>query len=322
MSYVIGIDEAGYGPNLGPLVISATIWEVPLGVRGEDLYERLQGIIAPWNGTAAKRTDDRIVIADSKLLYRCGSGLHLLERGLWPMMAVLDHRPQSWSEVWDVLAPAALPQLAAVPWYAEFDAPAPLHANHAELDKLALWLVENFRATEVWLTDILCRVVFPAELNDLLKQCGSKAAALSQVSLELLQAALARVPNQPATVLCDKHGGRNHYAGLLSQCFGKLVEVRRESRQQSVYCFGPPSARRQICFSVRAESYLPVALASMAAKYLRELAMLAFNEYWCDRVAGLLPTAGYPGDARRFKRAIADAQHALGIADHLLWRNR
>ena len=40
MPYLLGTDEAGYGPNLGPLVISASLWEVPEGVRGDDLYER------------------------------------------------------------------------------------------------------------------------------------------------------------------------------------------------------------------------------------------------------------------------------------------
>ena len=32
MSYLIGTDEAGYGPNLGPLVISASVWHVPDGL--------------------------------------------------------------------------------------------------------------------------------------------------------------------------------------------------------------------------------------------------------------------------------------------------
>ena len=28
MLYVVGTDEAGYGPNLGPLVIAATVWQI------------------------------------------------------------------------------------------------------------------------------------------------------------------------------------------------------------------------------------------------------------------------------------------------------
>ena len=28
MTLVIGTDEAGYGPNLGPLVVAATAWRV------------------------------------------------------------------------------------------------------------------------------------------------------------------------------------------------------------------------------------------------------------------------------------------------------
>ena len=28
MGFLIGMDEAGYGPNLGPLVVAATVWEV------------------------------------------------------------------------------------------------------------------------------------------------------------------------------------------------------------------------------------------------------------------------------------------------------
>ena len=33
ITYLIGTDEAGYGPNLGPLVISTAVWQVPHGVR-------------------------------------------------------------------------------------------------------------------------------------------------------------------------------------------------------------------------------------------------------------------------------------------------
>jgi hypothetical protein len=60
----------------------------------------------------------------------------------------------------------------------------------------------------------------------------------------------------------------------------------------------------------------------MASKYLRELAMRAWNEFWCSRVAGLRPTAGYPEDAKRFKAQIAAVQAELGIDDHRVWRVR
>jgi hypothetical protein len=38
----------------------------------------------------------------------------------------------------------------------------------------------------------------------------------------------------------------------------------------------------------------------MAAKFVRELAMIRFNAYWGDRIPELKPTAGYVQDARRW----------------------
>ena len=58
------------------------------------------------------------------------------------------------------------------------------------------------------------------------------------------------------------------------------------------------------------ERHLPVALASMFAKYVRELLMGAFNHYWQQVVPGLRPTAGYYTDAMRF---LADIDPALAV---------
>ena len=73
---------------------------------------------------------------------------------------------------------------------------------------------------------------------------------------------------------------------------------------------------------MQGESFLPTALASMTAKYLRELSMRAFNEFWCARVPGLRPTAGYPTDAPRSNSEIAPCSASWAIDDHVLWRNR
>src|SRR5687768_1242409 len=44
MGILIGMDEAGYGPHFGPLVVAATAWEVPeegseFGVQGTEAGE-------------------------------------------------------------------------------------------------------------------------------------------------------------------------------------------------------------------------------------------------------------------------------------------
>ena len=50
MGYAIGTDEAGYGPNLGPLVISATVWEIPDGVRAGEVMRNINKRFGPKAG--------------------------------------------------------------------------------------------------------------------------------------------------------------------------------------------------------------------------------------------------------------------------------
>ena len=49
---------------------------------------------------------------------------------------------------------------------------------------------------------------------------------------------------------------------------------------------------------------MPIALASMTAKYSRELLMHRMNMYFTDACPGLHPTAGYVQDARRYLQDI------------------
>jgi hypothetical protein len=132
---------------------------------------------------------------------------------------------------------------------------------------------------------------------------------LSLTTLRLAGRMLAELPAGPAVVFCDKHGGRNRYAALLQEVFpDELVRVRRESAELSVYDVRAGERAVEFRFQPKGERHLPTALASMTAKYLR--------------VPGLAPTAGYPGDSRRFWNEIRQAQTRLQIADDLLWRQR
>src|SRR6185295_9038799 len=90
MPYCIGTDEAGYGPNLGPLVVTATLWRVPEGTTQETLYDHLTEIV-----TAAPRDGDdpRLWIADSKAVYSPAVGLARLELGVLAMLRACGLRP-------------------------------------------------------------------------------------------------------------------------------------------------------------------------------------------------------------------------------------
>lgn len=325
MAYLVGTDEAGYGPNLGPLVISATVWEVPNRIDETSFEDLVAGAIARAIEACREDADDvyRLVIADSKNLYKPNLGLRLLEQHFLAAISLWQRRPESWLDCWKLLAPEAAELLTEAPWFEDFDEPLPWEADSAEIDCIAQAATQALAKLGVRLAMVRARVVFPEEFNDLVDRHQSKGEALSHETLRLLATVIEQLDRGPIRVVCDKHGGRNRYGRHLQEQFPDvLIENYGESREQSVYRFGPKQRRVEICFRARGEAILPTALASMCSKYLRELAMRPFNHYWCRRVPELRPTAGYPGDSRRFKEAIAVAQADLGIDDRSLWRER
>jgi len=322
VGYVIGTDEAGYGPNLGPLVISASVWRVPDDPWDCDLYAALAAAVCAKPESHAGTTR-RLVVADSKALYKPAAGIAALERGVLTLLAALGHSLADWSDCWQALAPDCASCLDAAPWYAGYALRLPLAADADELPALSAMLRAACGDAGVSLAALRSRTVFPPEFNAGIAAQGGKGAVLSHATIGLVAELLAALPDEPVLVICDKHGGRNFYGPLLQEHFAEhLVENHGDGRRQSVYRFGPPRRRVEFRFRCQAEEFLPVAAASMASKYLRELAMRAFNDFWIARVPELRPTAGYPGDARRFMQGIAAAQAALGLDDGLLWRER
>jgi hypothetical protein len=67
---------------------------------------------------------------------------------------------------------------------------------------------------------------------------------------------------------------------------------------------------------------MPVAIASMLSKYVREALMRRFNGYWQTLLPQLVPTAGYYNDGLRFLNDIAAKRAELGIVDGDLIRCR
>jgi hypothetical protein len=238
-------------------------------------------------------------------------------------LRLLDQRPTDWHSLWPILDPESAFRLASCPLHVGYSAALPLEAEASDLDALVPHLSAGMEAAGVRLLAIRSRAVFPEQFNDLCDHHGNKAEMLSCVTLRLIDAMMAHIADQPVRIICDKHGGRNRYGPLLQRRFPDyLVEVHEEGMTESRYAWGPAESRVDIRFRVGGEEFLPVALASMASKYLREAAMLAFNSFWLQRLPELRPTAGYPGDAKRFKDEIFAVQQQLGIADRVLWRER
>jgi hypothetical protein len=128
--------------------------------------------------------------------------------------------------------------------------------------------------------------------------------------------------DEPIHVRIDKHGGRNHYAALLQDAIGDgMVISLEESPELSRYRVLGLRREMAVTFQPRADAeHFCVALASMVSKYIRELLMMDFNDFWTRTIPGLKPTAGYPGDSSRFYEAIRPAVLKLQIPQNALWR--
>jgi hypothetical protein len=317
MTLVIGTDEAGYGPNLGPLVVAATAWRVACG------SDEAEATLAAAVAAATAAVGAGPLWGDSKEVYRAGVGLELLERGVVVGLLLAGGGvPDGWPALERPLGPIS-PADGGGPWreLPSLALPAAAAADGCRTAAAAARAVlERHR---VQLLRVACRCLYAGEFNALLHRGLNKSDILSQATLDLASALRAEAATEPAVVWCDRHGGRKRYGGLVARHFdAPLVQPLEETPTRSAYTVpatgGAAACRVEFC--VGGEARPPVALASMTAKYVRELAMLAFNAFWSARQPGLEPTAGYPTDAVRWRREAAAAIDRERVADDDLWR--
>jgi hypothetical protein len=166
-------------------------------------------------------------------------------------------------------------------------------------------------------------VVGPSRFNAGIEATGSKAEVHFDGFARLLRRAWERAGDGKSTfVTGDKHGGRHYYLGPLSRAFADAwIDRGPERPESSRYTIRDGSRRLELTLIPRADRTDGlVALASIVSKAVRELWMDGFNAYWRARVPGLRPTAGYPVDAGRFRRAIEAAAAAEGCHPSRWWR--
>ena len=326
----VGIDEAGYGPNLGPLVMTAVIAEAESELpeagrsRGKatpDLWRDLAATVSRAGGDAS-----RCWVDDSKALLRFRHGRERLQAACLALLeggcpGDLDSRGGLLAAVGTDLAAAELDRWSSNGWA---ESPWP---EEAVLRFRRGWAEDPFRPPDRgWRIRAVRSVMLgPEEFNRRLARSASKAVVHFSVFRSLLEAIWElAVDGLPTRVRCDKHGGRHYYYEQLIESFpGCWIDRGPEGPALSRYQIRDETRTMGIALSPRADSRDGfVALASMVSKTLREVWMEAFNGFWIEHLPLLRPTAGYPGDSLRFRHLIEPTAKKLGLDPSLWWRAR
>lgn len=324
---VAGIDEAGFGPMLGPLCVAMAVLDLPASAVPEegapDLWALLSEGVCRTPGKAESAAGRRIAVNDSKRLKLPNNAgkrhpLMHLERGVLAFTGCVGGVEAEAPTTDTALLAALGVEPLAQPWYAGPPIALPISGTAEQLRLATVRLRRALFGAGVGVRDVRCVAVDESAFNAALDQPGGKSA----VTFGSVAALLRRVwrsraaqagDGPPPRVVLDRQGGRRAYGPALRAALGAGVGIAavREDALASVYNARDGSGRqmRVIVMTGAESAHLPVALASMTAKLVRELFMLRFNRYWCGRCAELKPTAGYVADARRW---LADAA-ALGV---------
>jgi ribonuclease HII len=297
---VMGVDENGLGPQLGPLVATSVALQTPRYARAA-----LCGRGLALGLTDSKETGGfgRMGFAESvslALLRRVGAGLPGTADGLL-----------------DQVSPESRPRLrACCPdeptagqcWAVDF----PLPAFGGDLSYGEGLLAELVGRSSLRIVDVQSRIACAGVLN------AKRAAGKNKlaVDLELFEDLISSVQirhGAPLLAVCGMIGGIRDYASRLSlfepQRVGSLAG-RRGQRRYTVDAVG------ELRFEVDADArHLPVALASIVGKYVRELCMRRIGEFYRQDNPGLALASGYHDPVTtRFIEATESSRRRLRIA--------
>ncbi|MBN1974026.1 MAG: hypothetical protein JW787_10340 [Sedimentisphaerales bacterium] len=297
MAVLVGIDEAGFGPILGPLIASSCSFSLPDNLLKSDLWEILRKSIS----VTRKHLLGRLLVTDSKKAYSKSAGIKHLERTVLTMLKSMDRQPRTLAELIEILCPSSLERLNEYPWHKNMQE-CELSKDEADRKIASAALSNDLTSNGIALLDIRSCCLDVAYYNAMVEAVKNKANVLFTAIAQLIKNAYDSFADEELQIIIDHQGGRVRYRLSLQKMFPDMeLKILKETPALSSYELQEGKKVMRLHFVVGADSkYMPVSLASMVSKYLRELLIGNMNQYFSGFDADLKPTAGYWQDGLRF----------------------
>lgn len=297
MAILVGIDEAGFGPLLGPLAVSSCSFSVPQQMLDADLWQVLKKSVS----TKRSHLAGRLLITDSKKAYNKSLGIGHLQRTVLACCRCLDKTPVTLAELIKILCPENFARLMDYPWHKGIEEYR-VYADTADVNIASSVFKNDMVSNGLKLLELKTCCLDVAFYNKMVSEVKNKSSVLFSTTSQLIKRAYDSFDTDSLQILVDRQGGRSYYRRGLQLIFPDAqFAILRETDTISSYELRDSGRIMRIHFVVGADrKFLPVSLASMVSKFLRELLIDCMNRYFISRCVGLQPTAGYWQDGMRF----------------------
>lgn len=297
MAILVGIDEAGFGPLLGPLVVSSCSFSVGQQMLDADLWQALKKSV----GIKRSHLAGRLLITDSKKAYSKSLGIGHLQRTVLACCRCLDKTPATLAELVKILCPESFQRLMDYPWHKGIEEYS-VSADVAGVNIASSVFRDDMSSNGLKLLELKSCCLDVAFYNKMVGEVKNKSSVLFSTTSQLIKRAYDSFDTDSLQILVDRQGGRSYYRKGLQLMFPDAqLAIVRETDTVSSYELRDNRRTMRVHFVVGADrKFLPVSLASMVSKFLRELLIDCMNRYFTSRCTGLQPTAGYWKDGMRF----------------------
>jgi ribonuclease HII len=320
LAILVGIDEAGLGPILGPLVVTGVAYRLPASLVESSLWD----VLGASCTRALKNRKRRLPITDSKKLHKSREGPGALERTALVTLAASGFHPASFLELLSIVSPSSVDQFRSYRWYGPHDPALPCSDGVGDIPTQSNALRRDLAQHQIEPLGVYSEPLAEGHYNRLVGKTNNKSVVLTGLVLRVVDRVLRAGGEDEIRIHVDRLGGRRLYREPLTRALPNYAfRILEESDRCSAYELTQVKRRVHIEFAKESDDrHFLVALASIYSKYIRELSMHAFNQFWCRRQPGLKPTAGYYQDAQRWLEDARDTIERSGIDRSMLVRMR